>query len=187
MLTVLCVVYTSFLYIHNHFSASSIGYPTALPNPSEAIIIDSQPKMPQNALSSNFASILAAFIPNNANPAKNVSEENRSGFLKMIMIFSDYLGHKGDTPPKSCRSRKTPRLPKLRTETGDRRGTRGGPLGKVHLEQSFAYIGLIHKVLKRPREERAKWLVQAFPYVSLIGSFSFDRFSQHLASENKIS
>ena len=177
LLTFLCFACTFFLYTHDHFSTSPDDYAIGPTATSDAIIFDSRPSTSQIALPSKNPSAHrdsvsettdsisdgsekkqpADFVSKTANSTSDVSEEKRSKILQATMMFGDkYQGLNERTLQSHVDHAK-------RWGYGDhilRREIVGaGQWDKFIFSKLLHVQNLILGELKRPREERAEWVV----------------------------
>ena len=157
LLTSLCLVCTFFLYVHDHISRSPDDYVIAPSTTSEEVIVDSQTSTPQSALSSKNTSAHAVLIPDAKNHTSDVSEEKRSRILQATMMFGNkYTGLNERTLQSHVDHAK-------RWGYGDhilRREIVGaGQWDKFIFSKILHVLNLIIGELKRPKEERAEWVM----------------------------
>ncbi len=180
LLTFLCFACTFFLYTHDHFSTSPDDYAIAPTATSDAIIFDSRPStsptsqiaLPSNNPSAHRDSVSkttniisdgseqkqsADLVSKTANSTGDVSEEKRSKILQATMMFGDkYRGLNERTLQSHVDHAK-------RWGYGDhilRQEIVGaGQWDKFIFSKLLHVQNLIMGELKRPREERAEWVV----------------------------
>ena len=172
LLTFLCLVCTFFLYVHDHFSRSPNDYVVAPSTKSEEIIIDSQTSTQQIALSSNKTSAHADIVLENNTHTSDVFEEKRSRILQATMMFGDkYIGVNERTLQSHVDHAK-------RWGYGDhilRREIVGaGQWDKFIFSKILHVLNLIIGELKRPKEERAEW-VMLVSHMSLLSVYTNTR------------
>ena len=154
LLTYLCFACTLFLYTHNHFTNSPEDKSSAT---SEKTIFDSQPNATQIAIPSNNVSASADSVPETPDRTSDVSGKNRPKILQATMMFGDkYDGLNERTLQSHVDHAK-------RWGYGDfilRREIVGaGQWDKLIFSKVLHVLNLIVEELKRPREERAEWVV----------------------------
>lgn len=156
LLTFLCLVCTFFLYVHDHFSRSPNDYVVTPSTKSEEIIVDSQTSTPQ-IVSSNKTSAHEDNVLENKTRTSDVPEEKRSRILQATMMFGNkFIGVNERTLQSHVDHAK-------RWGYGDhilRREIVGaGHWDKFIFSKILHVQNLIIEELKRPKEERAQWVV----------------------------
>ena len=157
LLTSLCLFCSLSLYTHGFFSTSATDYTVAPPTTSEASSVESQRNTTQIAFSSNSASASTDCVPETTNRVSNVSEERQTNVLQATMMFGDaYLGLDERTLQSHIDHAK-------RWGYGNhilRREIVGaGQWDKFIFSKILLLQDLIIGELKRPRGERAEWVV----------------------------
>ena len=157
LLAFLCLVCTFFFYVHDHFSRSPNDYVVESSNKSEEIIVDSQTSTPQIALSSNETSAHTGIVLETKSQTSHVSEEKRHRFLQATMMFGNkYVGVNEKTLQSHVDHA-------IRWGYGDRILRReivgAGQWDKFIFSKILHVLNLIIGELKRPKEERAEWVM----------------------------
>lgn len=159
LLTISFLVCT--LLFHTLWSRHGVAPPTT----SEAITFDSLSRTPQNGSSSNISSSFADIVNDTANCPSHVSEVERPRILQATMFFGDYLGDNQRTLQSHVDHAN-------RWGYGNyilRREIVGaGQWDKFIFSKLLLLLELIMEQLKRPREERAEWVMCVFRCVLLV-------------------
>lgn len=157
LLTLLCLVCTFFLYVHDHFSRTPNDYDLEPTTKSEEIIVDSQTSTPPISLPSNQTSAQADIVLDAKHQTNYVSEEKRPRILQATMMFGNkYVGVNGRTLQSHVDHA-------IRWGYGNhilRREIVGaGQWDKFIFSKILHVLNLIIGELKRPKEERAEWVM----------------------------
>ena len=157
ILTYICFACAFFLYTHNHFTNSPEDNFAASLTTSEKVIFDPQPNANQSATSSHNGSAPADIVPETPDGTSSVPGKNRPKILQATMMFGDkYDGLNERTLQSHVDHAK-------RWGYGDhilRREIVGaGQWDKLIFSKLLHISTLIMEELKRPREERAEWVV----------------------------
>lgn len=157
ILTYLCFAGTLFLYTHNHLTTSPEDNSAASSTTSEKAIFDPQPNANQIANFSHNVSAPADIVSETPDRTSSVPGKNRPKILQATMMFGDkYDGLNERTLQSHIDHAK-------RWGYGDyilRREIVGaGQWDKLIFSKLLHISTLIMEELKRPREERAEWVV----------------------------
>ena len=157
LLTLSCLLCTLFLYSHNHFPFSSAVTPL---NATEPIAPESSSKTPQNAPSSTNPTAPADCILKPTNHTDHVAQEKRPRILQATMMFGDkYVGLNERTLQSHVDHAK-------RWGYGDyllsREIVGAGQWDKFIFCKILHVLDLIIGESKKPKEERAEWVVYVF-------------------------
>ena len=157
ILTYLCFACILFLYTHNHFTTSPEDESAASSTTSEKAIFDSQPNANQIAISFMNGSAPTDIVPETPDRTSSVPREDRPKILQATMMFGDkYDGLNERTLQSHVDHAK-------RWGYGDyilRREIVGaGQWDKLIFSKLLHILTLIIEELKRPKEERAEWVV----------------------------
>lgn len=161
VLVALLLLWISFIHVAvENISSSSVDIVNNTANRAS-----SPSRTPQYDSSSNVSSSSADILNNTANHASNISEVERPRILQATMFFGDFLGDNQRTLQSHIEHAN-------RWGYGNyilRREIVGaGQWDKYIFSKELLLLELIMGQLKRPREERAEWVMYVFRNVLLV-------------------